>query len=735
MKTINRQAVARRVPATIVVVLAIIFVVFSSSVMGMASWENVRDAMSKKIITVRNHIEASPEYNRDMKTFTDAMNAYVDTRVPKNDEVQQRAFFANLTSRIQAMIGQDLDKILFDANNLLENLGPDQPPAVTNFFDTLDAVAQYTVASDESLANLNDRVAWQEEQGGELPADYFAVSRGNGRMPISEFSWSRRPSDAAVRLADHNTDWTQVDKQFVMRRHLVDVLGWGSKKLFTRRSGVPLKEEQWVQNLENRLSHLYGDPDLALNGREESSTSQAQDTDRFLARDLARAHFLMIGSTPDVSSLAGLKHLHSLNDRLGELVAASQPVAHLDDDQRATLARQVNNEFIDAVRVAEKTYGFRQTDLLPDGIVDEDVFFRIIEAGYMPDDVGAGITHGSLSHRVQWQIIFDHFNQSDAWHRTPLDLYTAIGQFDSHRHQVNQATRFEFERSPSLWAQLFDQQSGAGAGTNPDLARPDQLLHILDNFVDEKGKRVFENIYQRLNVINRVRVDRGKQLRELFVNDPDQLPFPLSKTQRARLDALEARKNNAVTGDELYMLEYFHKAAKQNFERVTTRAGVPLQLLIKKGETFADRSDSEALDSQRRLWDDRLRGDDPRRGPLQRVEPSPETHQEAPWTRTSKLSKQARRAALERRRQTEFDRESTPENSAFSSSSRVFDTETPPEADEQNLAVVEPPITHFPATPHDDDDDIETDGEQKRKPAKREEKPDSRIGQEARPAL
>jgi hypothetical protein len=77
----------------------------------------------------------------------------------------------------------------------------------------------------------------------------------------------------------------------------------------------------------------------------------------------------------------------------------------------------------DAIAFFEKEFGFSLRQQIPMGILPGDKFLDMVSSGMVPKDIGAGLAHGEMSHRIQWVAIMSDFKANQgAWSLTPLEL-------------------------------------------------------------------------------------------------------------------------------------------------------------------------------------------------------------------------------------------------------------------------------------------------------------------------
>lgn len=85
-----------------------------------------------------------------------------------------------------------------------------------------------------------------------------------------------------------------------------------------------------------------------------------------------------------------------------------------------------------AIAEYEGRHGFGRKQQIPLGILPGPVFLELMASGVVPKDIGAGLPHGEMSHRIQWVAIMQDFEDNpDAWSMTPLELLqlTNIGPY------------------------------------------------------------------------------------------------------------------------------------------------------------------------------------------------------------------------------------------------------------------------------------------------------------------
>jgi hypothetical protein len=525
------------------------------------------------------------EIEESCRQLSQALDIYLKADAPRAQHDITKQVLSNLAARVKAMKLSEIEAMVRDAENVLIGVAGGFGPSA-NFKDSVDAVVLFTIASDEFIASMDKRIKLKDT----MPKTAGAI----GDIPA--FKWSRLSTTPNTRVANEKIDWKLVQDRYTIRKRL-DSLEWGIKTPFNMDLKTKARDERdWIDKLEQRLLRLYAKSGLS--------------NDRDFSHDLARAQYLMIG-VDDKGARYGPNLLANFNAALQDFSAPK--VGALDDKKSIEVfsklsfevqlfaSQKAELEILVALEKAETKHGFRPERLLPDGILTAEQFFDVVGAGYMPNDVGAGIEHGSLSHRLQWHIIITDFEQRPGeWFLTPLDLYTRIGQFDQTRETNNLNNLFEFERPPSLWAQLFDQQGGAGNRQADEIEvrgmdRPDFTRAILK----QAG---MENIRQRLEVIYAQRYNRGRFLAEQYSNPTKgrilkrsaKFPFALTEEDKERIDQL-VEKNAMSRLDELYMLEYFDsKVSSNEFDRAKNN-GLPLPILIQKGKTYNKERDEEEI--------------------------------------------------------------------------------------------------------------------------------------------
>jgi len=101
------------------------------------------------------------------------------------------------------------------------------------------------------------------------------------------------------------------------------------------------------------------------------------------------------------------------------------------------------------LREHEKGFGFSPIRLIPLGVLPPEKFLQIVGRGIQFEDIGAGVGHGPLTHRLQWYAITSMWKEGKhEWKHCPYDLYTRLG------HEPFTAGRLS---QTSLWAILGDK--------------------------------------------------------------------------------------------------------------------------------------------------------------------------------------------------------------------------------------------------------------------------------------
>ncbi len=479
--------------------------------------------------------------------FKEALNIYLNERTPTNP-TQRDAFLNNVSNMLISLSKKQLQEL----GEHVEK--PKNKPASENsaqFNQYLDAVAYYTVAADDVIVRLSDN---------------------------TPPSWSRRP-DNTPRKAKIPVDWSAVRKGFDAHRLHTDI-AFGS--LTSPQNLATADASDWITVLRERMVRLYSnDPavDFAKNLK-------------FVA-DVARVYYLMVGRNSNGNT--GLK-LRGIN-----LLA---PLANQLNDTIPKDAVAADAELDTTLSMTEQAFGFRQGDLMPTGILSAQEFFQIISAGYLPNDVGAEVAHGSLTHRLQWNMIMEDFRQApdQSWHYTPLDLFTRIGQFDLRRDEINRIQRFAFERLPAIWAQLFDEQ-GERVDDDAVFTRPDSMLNIL------KNSPSLTRIFERVNLMRKERINEGIELLKAVQDQHtdwtkrDWTPKSLSDV-RKRIDDNVAL---VTVADELYQERYFYRARTGGTYKVVPNPnGSASNLLIRKDFTYSPDSDTRIIKALRSHYQAKL---------------------------------------------------------------------------------------------------------------------------------
>lgn len=507
--------------------------------------------------------------NEYLQQFRDALTAYELSRMPKASVDLSARFMKNLAARVATLDEQGAIDFADAANRQLGAALQSQP-FESAFNDLLDAVAMFTVASSETLSNLRDRID-EIDQGAEPPA----TSLG--------YAWHRR-SDSGWRRGDglDAKAWRLNQSMFNESKRL-DGLDFGNKTQFLKNfATASIDDSERPKQFKERLLRLFGGTKM----------SEA------LATDLGRIQYLMLNMS------VATKYLQVLAQNVNFQLGANSP-RNMDGDELRTKALEAEKAILRVVEAREAEHGFRTDQILPDGILEERDFFNLLIAGYMPNDIGAGIEHGSLSHRLQWNVVMQHFEKTEGWFHTPLDIYTQIGKLDMDRHELNNSRFFEFERIPSVWAQLFDQQGGRG-NSGGDLSRPDFIREILNR---DSGLKSLGNA---IETIQEHRRRQGESLRleytEYRIGVAD-LKIKLSNEDSERMKKLYERHAISL-GDELYMLDYYQKAqSTRDFKRVHKDNDLPI--LIEKNSRYRTERDELNIVGQGIKWQDSLVQSDP----------------------------------------------------------------------------------------------------------------------------
>jgi Family of unknown function (DUF5636) len=463
--------------------------------------------------------------------FQQALGTYLEERTP-SDPNQRAAFLDN----VEYMIASDLSSL-----DAMIRQPPNRPASKNSsaFNDHLDAVAFFTAAGERVISK--------------------SLAEG----------WSRRPSDDP-RKADERTDWA-ANKALYLEYRQNDSLLWGDKKTFGEWQAKATDQAAvWIDNLGGRLSQIYGDPVLEF----------AHDPG--LIADLARVQYLMIGEVTKngVQELAGLGLLNPLATELAK-------------DNDAKNAASANQQLDTALWQTEAGFGFRAGDVMPTGILSAEEFFQIIAAGYLPNDVGADLVHGSLTHRLQWNMLMTDFEQNpEAWHYPPLEVLARIGEFDLRRQNLNEEKRFGFERSFSLWAQLFDQQGLRLE--DAEFSRPDSMETILGR------SETLRPILDRVATISKERLREGIDLLTAALDPKTVWQKGEWRPDAAAMKARIAQGvDRTIIADELYRERFFDQAKKNGYKIVTNKNGQATNLLIRNTDNFTPEPNLAEITRQR----------------------------------------------------------------------------------------------------------------------------------------
>ena len=140
----------------------------------------------------------------------------------------------------------------------------------------------------------------------------------------------------------------------------------------------------------------------------------------------------------------------------------------------ADLAGDAHLGLLDALRHYEGLVGFSDKDVIPLGILSVDEFFGLLREGLPFKDVGAGMKHGEITHRLQWFVIaaeitagFSSLPKTGEYAHTPIELYTYLGSPDMRIHHDDGGYK------ASLFGYLFDQ-----GGSASDLYNQPDRIHM-----------------------------------------------------------------------------------------------------------------------------------------------------------------------------------------------------------------------------------------------------------------
>lgn len=508
---------------------------------------------------------------------------YLEEQSPKSQVVQD-ALLGNLIERISRMSSSELGDLAFAAREQ-ERLRTRKQPNVRIFHEIMENIAYFTVATEEMRAEM------ARQLGPAIKGNIDATKANDiNKRPITaaDFRWLRKPEDQ-VNIADSKVDWAQVDREATHARFL-DFLDFAQKtrSFLVAGNPRPQSEQEWASKFQERLQRLW--PSI----------------DPLFAADLGRLQYLMVASKDIGGAPFGVDALVPLAKGLKPFPVPIKTATSNDlktelaqSRREAEQAYQASREIMDSLSTTESAHGFRATEVIPDKLLDREQFFKLLFAGYLPDDVGAGKEHGSLSHRLQWNAIMQHYNNSSGWNFTPLALYTKIGEYDLEVHKTNIEYRFGFERISSIWAHIFDLQGARGpASTEDGISRPDLILTWLAKNVD------LQPLFARLEFIDGARQRRGLALLNQFENDPSD--NSLTKEQRQWITTLVPKlPNNGAGGnavlsgrtaavDEIFQMEYYRdRLISGIFERAKANND-DMPVLIEKGKTFFTEPDKKA---------------------------------------------------------------------------------------------------------------------------------------------
>ncbi len=221
-------------------------------------------------------------------------------------------------------------------------------------------------------------------------------------------------------------------------------------------------------------------------------------------------------------------------------------------------------------------------------ILPSDVYVTLPKRGFILADVGAGLLHGELTHRLQWAALIMEFEADPTvWNYTPLELFIKIGVFDS----LPGADR------RSLWSHLFDQagrgmrESGGSFFASNDPWLPDGFRHP-DRLTLELGIQAGASVPAGLGTISSGVSQRYRQ-RLVAVNrevDAQNKDFYADLMGREDLQQAAYQKLTAsLTGQFVVINELLvHKDDVQDYNKendTTTSLRMALSRLKWKGDT------------------------------------------------------------------------------------------------------------------------------------------------------
>lgn len=192
---------------------------------------------------------------------------------------------------------------------------------------------------------------------------------------------------------------------------------------------------------------------------------------RSLEPDLLRVQRLMQQPAEALAALDDLENAASALQRQG-----LQPAAALER----------------ALAAVEAEHWFPETRVVALGILEPGAFVDLPARGFVVTDIGAGVDHGELAHRLQWAMLMRDYDRSpDAWDHPPFELFTRIGQLA--RQLDGMVNAAGVQRYQNIWGHLFDQggldsnevenfeRNFDGAIVKPDGFRhPERLTRMMD---------------------------------------------------------------------------------------------------------------------------------------------------------------------------------------------------------------------------------------------------------------
>ncbi len=99
------------------------------------------------------------------------------------------------------------------------------------------------------------------------------------------------------------------------------------------------------------------------------------------------------------------------------------------DRRVGEIRREGGPSGLSALKEFEREFGFSLNQVIPLSVLPGSVFPKYMGRGVVPKDIGAGMPHGEMSHRLQWiAIMQDYADNPREWLLTPLDLLTLMNK-------------------------------------------------------------------------------------------------------------------------------------------------------------------------------------------------------------------------------------------------------------------------------------------------------------------